>query len=61
MLTAARSLRREHVEGFIAAELERAASFAATGYRSLQQFFGWLDKEGEIDGSALTIWQPWAW
>jgi hypothetical protein len=42
MPTAARSIRREHVEAFIAAELERTApSSAATRYRSLQQLLGW--------------------
>jgi hypothetical protein len=43
MPTAARSIRREHVETFVAAELERTApSSAATRYQSLQQLFGWL-------------------
>ena len=41
MPTAARSIHREHVEAFIAAELERTApSSAATRYRSLRQLFG---------------------
>ena len=45
MPTAVRSIHRDHVEAFIAAELERTApSSAATRYRSLQQLFGWLDK-----------------
>ena len=53
MPTAARSVRREHVEAFIVAELERTApSSAATRYRSLQQLFRWLDEEGEIEGFA---------
>jgi hypothetical protein len=39
MPTAARTLRRERVEAFIEAKLERTApSSAATRYRSLQQF-----------------------
>jgi site-specific recombinase XerC len=59
MPTAARSIRREHVEAFIAAELERTvASSAATRYRSLQQLFGWLDEGGEIDGSPVTKTRP---
>ena len=59
MPTAARSIRREHVEAFIAAELERTApSSAATRYRSLQQLFGWLDEEGEIDGSPMAKTRP---
>jgi hypothetical protein len=38
MPTAVGSIRREHIEPFIAAELDRAAlSSAATQYRSLQQ------------------------
>jgi site-specific recombinase XerD len=53
MPTAVASIRREHVEVFIAAELERTApSSAATRYRSLQQLFKWLDDEGEIEGLA---------
>ena len=47
MPTTVTSIKREHVEAFIAAELERtSASSAATRYRSLQQFFRWLDEEG---------------
>ncbi len=57
--TAARSIRGEHVEAFIAAELERTApSSAATRYRSLQQLFGWLDEEGEIDASPMAKTRP---
>jgi site-specific recombinase XerC len=59
MPIAARSIRREHVEAFIAAELERTApSSAATRYRSLQQLFGWLDEEGEIDRSPMAKMRP---
>ena len=59
MPTAARSVRPEHVEAFIAAELERTApSSAATRYQSLQQVFGWLDEEGEIDGSPMARTRP---
>ena len=59
MPTAARSIRPEHVEAFIAAELERTApSSAATRYQSLQQLFGWLDEEGEIDGSPMARTRP---
>jgi site-specific recombinase XerC len=55
MPTAAASIRREHVEAFIAAKLERTApSSAATRYRSLQQFFRWIDDEGEINGSPMA-------
>ena len=59
MPTAIASIRREHVEAFIAAELERTApSSAATRYRSLQQLFKWLDDEGEIDGSPMLKMRP---
>ena len=59
MPTAAASIRREHVEAFIAAELERTApSSAATRYRSLQQLFKWLDDEGEIEGSPMAKMRP---
>ena len=55
MPTAVAAIKREHVEAFIVAELERtSASSAATRYRSLQQFFRWLDDEGEIDGSPMA-------
>lgn len=55
MPTAVASIKREHVEAFIAAELERtSASSAATRYRSLQQVFRWLDEEGEIDASPMA-------
>jgi site-specific recombinase XerC len=59
MPAAACSIRREHVEAFIAAELEpTASSSAATRYRSLQQLFGWLDEEGEIDRSPMAKMRP---
>jgi site-specific recombinase XerC len=59
MPTVADNIRREHVEAFIAAELERTApSSAATRYRSLQQLFNWLDNEGEIGGSPMAKMRP---
>jgi hypothetical protein len=55
----AASIRREHVEAFIAAELGRTApSSAATRYRLLQQFFKWLDGKGEISGSPVFKMRP---
>jgi site-specific recombinase XerC len=55
MPTAAASIRREHVEAFIAAKLARTApSSAATRYRLLQQLFKWLDDVGEIDASPMA-------
>jgi site-specific recombinase XerC len=59
MPTAVRNIRREHVEAFIVAELERTApASAATRYRSLQQLFNWLDEEGEIDASPMIKMRP---
>jgi len=55
MPTTACSIRREHVEAFIAAELERTApSSDATRCRSNQRLFGWLDEDGEIDGLPMA-------
>ena len=52
MPTAVRSIHRDDVEAFIAAELERTApSSAATRYRSLQQLFGWA---GQSCGSRAS-------
>lgn len=59
MPTAAGSIRREHAEAFIAAELEcTTPSSAATHYRSLQQLFGWLDEEDEIHRSPMAAMRP---
>lgn len=59
MLIAVASIRREHVEAFMAAELARTApSSAATRYRLLQQLFKWLDDEGEISGSPMVKMRP---
>jgi site-specific recombinase XerD len=59
MPTAAASIRREHVEAFIAAELQRTKpSSAATRYRSLQQLFKWLEDEGEITTSPMAKTRP---
>jgi site-specific recombinase XerD len=58
-LTPARSIHREHVEAFSAAELARTApSSAATRYRCLQQLFGWLDEEGEINEAPMAKTRP---
>ena len=48
MPTAADNIRREHVEAFIVAELDRTAP--ASRYQSLQQLFSWLDEEGNPYG-----------
>ncbi len=57
--TAVLSIRREHVEAFIVAELERTSpASAATRYRSLQQLFNWLADEGEIEASPMAKMRP---
>jgi hypothetical protein len=49
MLTVVASIRREHVEAFVAAELERTApSSDTTRYRLPQHLFKWLDDERGI-------------
>src|SRR3954447_15871260 len=49
MPTTPAGVAREHVEAFIADQLEQhTASTAATRYRCLQQFFKWVVEEGEI-------------
>src|SRR5260221_1140943 len=59
MPTVAGNIRREHIEAFIAAELDRTApASAARRYRSLQQLFTWLDEEGEITGSPMAKMRP---
>jgi len=59
MPTAVGGIRREHVEAFIAAELERTApASAATRYRSLQRLFSWLDDEGEVNRSPMAKMRP---
>jgi len=59
MPTAVSRIRREHVETFVAAELERTApASAATRYRSLQQLFNWLEEESEITGSPMAKMRP---
>jgi site-specific recombinase XerD len=53
------SIRREHVEAFIEQLLAtRSASTAANRHRSLQQFFRWLDEEGEIEVSPMVKMRP---
>ncbi len=52
-------IAREHVEAFITDLLERrTASTAATRFRCLQQWFKWLDEEGEISGSPMARMKP---
>jgi site-specific recombinase XerD len=59
MPTAAATVTREHVEAFIVDQLDRwSASTAATRYRCLQQFFGWLVDDGEIAHSPMARMKP---
>jgi len=44
------SIRREHVEAFVTDQIKRhSGSTANTRYRAVQQFFKWLEEEGEIE------------
>jgi site-specific recombinase XerD len=53
------SLRREHVEAFIAYLLDHhSPATAANRYRSLQQLFRWLTDEGEITASPMARMRP---
>jgi site-specific recombinase XerD len=59
MPTAVASLRREHVEAFVADVLERAsASTAKTRYGGLQVFFKFLVDEGELTESPMQRMKP---
>lgn len=59
MPTIAAHLDREHVESFIADQLDRhKPNTAATRYRALQQLFRWLVEEGEIAVSPMVQMRP---
>lgn len=59
MPTRVDAIRREHVETFIADQLERwTPSTSATRYRCLQQFFKWLVEEGELTESPMARMRP---
>jgi site-specific recombinase XerD len=52
-------LRREHVESFISALLERfKPATAANRFRSIQAFFKWVQEEGEITSSPVANMAP---
>jgi integrase len=52
-------LTREHVEAFIVHLLDtRSPATAVNRYKALQQFFRWLDDEGEITGSPMAKMSP---
>lgn len=53
------SVRREHVESFIADLLSRwKPNTANNRYRGLQQFFKWCEEEGEVKESPMTRMKP---
>lgn len=53
------AITREHVEMFIADQLERRKpATASVRYRSLQPFFKWLIEEGEIRASPMVNMKP---
>jgi site-specific recombinase XerD len=55
MPSAVEAIHREHVEAFLAAELERVSPTSVSiRYRALQQFFRWAVDDGEIAASPMT-------
>ncbi len=59
MPRAVANIHREHVESFIADQLERLKpASAANRFRSLQQFFKWLAEEGEVRESPMARMKP---
>jgi site-specific recombinase XerD len=60
MPRAAASIRREHVEAYLADQLAqgRKASTVATRFKGLKVFFGWLLEEGEITASPMANMRP---
>jgi site-specific recombinase XerD len=53
------SIRCEHVEAFVTDQIKRhSASTANTRYRAVQQFFKWLEEEGEIELTPLVNMRP---
>jgi len=60
MPQAVAAIHREHVEAFVSDVLERwKPATAANRYRSLQQFFRWLEDEGELpQGNPMGKMRP---
>ena len=55
----AAQIERRHIEAWLAHLLERwSPSTAAARYRSLRQFFRWLDEDGELDVSPMAKMRP---
>lgn len=59
MPTDVTKIAREHIESFIVELLEtRSPATALNRYKALQQFFGWLESEGELERSPMTRMSP---
>lgn len=59
MPTDVTKLHREHVEAFIVDLLEsRSPATAVNRYKALQQYFRWLEAEGEIESSPMARMSP---
>ena len=59
MPTLPENIIREHVECFIQDQIERwKSATAANRFRSLQQYFRWLEEEGEIEKSPMARMRP---
>jgi integrase len=60
MPTRVRSIRREHVEAYLAdlADAGRAPSTVQTRYKALRQLFNWLVEEGEIARHPMERMKP---
>lgn len=56
MPTSPSVIRREHLESYLVSLHDRGhrPATVAQRYRSLQQFFRWLDEEGEVQGSPMA-------
>jgi integrase/recombinase XerC len=58
-VTTAAGIERRHVEGFITHVIEtRSSATANVRYRSIQQWFGWLIEEDEIEVSPMARMRP---
>ena len=58
-VTTAAAIERRHVEGFITDIVEtRSAATAHVRYRSVQQWFGWLVEEEELEVSPMARMRP---
>lgn len=51
-------IRHSDITGYLDVLLDSSASYAATHYRRLQQFFRWCVEEGELDDSPMRRLSP---